>query len=242
MRVLFGSAGVLFLLAGCTDYGPGQVAPPNAITVQSAFDDVANGLLDFRNKIDAPDPVTGQPHKLGVVVCRIIVHFNISASASQKSGGGATLAVPIEAFKVSANYQVSEAAAAARGNAVLVDLGGVNNDLCSAYEKQSDMYPPPAAASQKGDQSNTQGQNKNEEAGGTGQNQNQNQTQRKQTGHGGNTGHAGPGEQVMQMSAYLKMLHQKCAKGDKDACKEIEGFVTYQKTIGHTHVDVSGQS
>ncbi len=122
MRFSFGTVSLLYLLAGCTDYGPGQVAPPNAISVTKAFEDVGNGLASFRRIVDASDAATGQPQKLGVVTCRIIVRFNISASANQTGQLGATFAVPVQAFNASVNAQAAEAAAAARGNVVLVQL------------------------------------------------------------------------------------------------------------------------
>lgn len=201
---------LLLLLTACPDYGPGQVAPPDAITVQKAFQDVADGLVAFRKTVDSADPATGDKRRFGLIGCRIIVKFNIAASANQSTKGAASLAAPIESFKLSASADVAALAAAQRGNVVIVDLGSIFSDTCSAYEKPSDMFPSPAPAP-AAEKAATDDEGASSGGG----------AQAKPKPHQGNNPSPQPKPPTTGM--LLQMIVQRCEKHDKEACNILNG-------------------
>ena len=114
----------LLVLGGCAGLTPAQVAPPPEITVERAFEDVGNGMSNFRELLLARGTY------LGMIVCRIEVNFNISARATESGKAGIEITVPLQGATIGANASRASEATGNRGNNVLVILQSIRPDLC----------------------------------------------------------------------------------------------------------------
>ena len=117
------------LAAGCTQ-SPQQVAPADAISIDQAFKGVAAGLRSFSDELGR-DPKL----QLGLVACRLIVNFNISATANRSNDIQASVAAPTEIAQLSVGGTLTNSATGSRGNTVTIELDSRNVDICPYYLK-----------------------------------------------------------------------------------------------------------
>lgn len=114
------------LLASCAT--PKQVADPATITVSDAFASVADGLAAFQKRLKVTDGL-----HLGVIVCKVIVKFDISAAAGLGGNAGVALAPPTE-VKAKVTAGLSNTASGSRGNTVEIDLNSIDTAVCPAQK------------------------------------------------------------------------------------------------------------
>lgn len=115
-------------LAGCASLNPMKVADPTTITVSEAFSSVADGLGAFQSRLKATDGL-----HLGVIVCKIIVKFNISATADLGGNVGSAITTPTK-VQAKISSQVDNSATGNRGNTVEIDLNSVDTSVCPAQK------------------------------------------------------------------------------------------------------------
>ncbi|WP_139064360.1 hypothetical protein [Gluconobacter morbifer] len=120
------------------------------MTVDQAFKDTARGFRDFNAILKSPtytkeDGISSPPMKLGLIACRLKIHFNISSTSDASAGGHATLSAPIEAAKIEAGEQFSNSSNATIGNTIDIDMASNSPLICERY---NGLAPE---AAQKGD-------------------------------------------------------------------------------------------
>ena len=126
-------------LYGCAPYSPREVADPNAITIRDAFLSVSDGLQAFQNDLSK-----NPNFHLGVIVCEIVVKFNISATATRGGNVGVEVSPTSQFVQAKLSAQQTNNSSGDRGNSVEIHLNSIDTHVCppSNPSKQTDAQAP----------------------------------------------------------------------------------------------------
>lgn len=112
------SLGLVVVVCGCAAFGPKNVANPEYITLDQAFDATAKGLGKFAESLGE------EKLRLGMHVCKIQVVFNVSATAAQGGNVKVTLAPPTSVANASVSGEQDNTSNGTRGNTITIELDG----------------------------------------------------------------------------------------------------------------------
>jgi len=112
----------LLVVGACTSFDPSDVAEPSKVTVDEAMATVGKGFVRLRQELEASDV-----KRIGVIACKIIVNFNVSAAAGEENKLVLDLKFqpapnPVATAQAGANAEFAATASAARGNTIAIEM------------------------------------------------------------------------------------------------------------------------